>query len=227
MSDVIILHGAWHQPAHYDGLAARLRAGGDTVHVPDIGGLPPAEATGTAQALVDAATEPPLVLAHSFGGVTAGHLDRVGAFVFLHAWVLDVGETPQRLIEKAVAETGAPPVLLPTTPEPDGRLSLEPRGARAGLYADCTEDDTRRAVALLRPESPAIFGAEARRAAWTGTPSAYVDGTADLSIMPALRSLFASRCTTVTSLPTSHSSYLSAPDEIVRICRAARTGSGR
>ncbi len=72
MRPLIILHGAWHQPAHFEGLVERLRSQGVEVAVPDLAGHSLAQSTQLVQDLVDQSTQEPVVLAHSFGGVTSG-----------------------------------------------------------------------------------------------------------------------------------------------------------
>ncbi len=96
MLPLIILHGAWHQPAHFDDLARRLRRKGADVTVPDIGNRPIVETTALVQDLVDLAAEPPVVLAHSYGGFTAGGLRGLSQLIFLAALVFEPGETLPR-----------------------------------------------------------------------------------------------------------------------------------
>ncbi|WP_211304534.1 hypothetical protein [Umezawaea tangerina] len=58
MTDVIILHGAWHRPAHYDDLAGLLRSRGLTVEAPDLHGLPPDDSTALVEEVVTASARP-------------------------------------------------------------------------------------------------------------------------------------------------------------------------
>ncbi len=220
MRPLIILHGAWHQPAHYDDLAERMRAADVHVEVPDLSGLSLADATGRVQALVDAAGQPPVVLAHSFGGVTACGLTGASHLVFLTGFVLDVGETPQTWIERIGRETGRPGAPLAMAVDTDGRGVLEPEQATAGLYGDCSPEVAERAVALLRPEPLSIFGESPSRASWRDTPSTYVAGSQDRAVVPELVAAFSERCGSVVTLPTSHSPYLSRPDEVAGLVLA-------
>ncbi len=217
MTDILLLHGAWHQPAHFDDLAARLRDAGSTVHVPDLGGLDLASGTQLTQKIVDGSTDATVVVAHSFGGVTAGGLTGVATVVFLAGWVLDVGETPEQLLGEAALVSESPTPALAMRVEDDGRLSLDGEDARVGLFADCAEDVKARAVRLLRPEPPAIFSARPQFAAWRNTPTVYVDGSEDRAIPAPLRALFAGRCSRAESWPTSHSPHLSRPDDVAEL----------
>ncbi|GGP02223.1 alpha/beta hydrolase [Nonomuraea glycinis] len=69
---MIILHGARRQPAHYDELAGLLYSRGLSVAVPDPYELSLDDSTGLVDDIVPASERQPLVLGHSFGGVTAG-----------------------------------------------------------------------------------------------------------------------------------------------------------
>ena len=214
MRPIVIAHGAWHQPAHFDDLAARLREQGAAVDVPDLAGLPPVEATAVLQRLVDAAAQPPVVLAHSAGGIAAGGVTGAASTVYLMAWVLDAGESPAALIEQAVAETGVGGGLA-LVPEADGRLAVDPASAREALFDGCDDEVAERAVALLRPEPASIFTDAPTSAGWHEADSTYVSGDDDHTLPPALVPRFAARCTRSTAWPTSHSPYLSRPDIVV------------
>lgn len=217
MRHVIVLHGAWHQPDHYGEVVGRLRRTGVEVHVPDLAGHSLADSTRLVQDLVDRAPEPPVVLAHSFGGVTASGLHGVAHLLFLTSFLFDVGESPQDWIERVGRETGRPAAPLPVTVDDTGTTRLDPAGARDGLYADCPEDVADRAVALLRPEPGTIFTEAATGAAWKDTPSTYVAGRDDRAIVPEMVAHFAARCDRTLTWPTSHSPYLSRPDDVVAL----------
>ncbi len=212
-----MLHGAWHQPAHFDDLAGRLRRQGVELTAPDLGGRSLAEGTALVQGAVDRAAEPPVVLAHSLGAVTATGLRGVAHLLFLAGFVFDEGESPQDWIARVAEQTGRPAAPLPLEVDDDGLTRLDPAGAREGLFADCDDDVADRAVGLLRPEPGAIFAAAPAHAAWRDVPSTYVAARDDRAIVPEMVAAFAARCTTTVTWPTSHSAYLSRPDDVVAL----------
>ncbi len=219
MRPLIILHGAWHQPAHFDGLVERLRGQGVEVAVPDLAGRSLAQSTQLVQGLVDQSAQEPVVLAHSFGGVTASGLQRVHHLLFLNSFIFDVGESPQDWIERVERETGRQAAPLPLSVDEDGITHLEPEGAREGLFADCREEVAELAVGLLRPEPGSIFTEAASRAAWKEIPSTYIAGDQDRAIVPEMVAYFAERCGERLVWPTSHSPYLSCPDDVAALVR--------
>lgn len=216
MRSVVIVHGAWHQPAHYEDVTARLRAGGAEVHVPDLAGLALVESTRHVQDLVDAAGQAPVVLAHSAGGIVAGGVTGAASTVYLAAWVLDVGEDPQQLIEQAASQGGADGGIA-VVPQADGRLAVDAADARTSLFADCDEERAARAIALLRPEPASIFAHAPVRATWRDSDCTYVTAQDDRALPPALVPRFAARCTRSTTLATSHSPQVSRPDLVAEL----------
>ncbi|WP_433654122.1 alpha/beta fold hydrolase [Nocardia sp. CA-128927] len=222
MTDVIILHGAWHQPAHYDDLAALLRSRDSSVEVPDLYELSLEDSTALVEDIVAGSTRPPLVLGHSFGGVTAGTVRGAAGLIFLTSWLLDVGESPAQLLEEVGPETGAGLVVVPDS---DGKLHLDPADARKNLYGDVEESAAARAIELLRPEPPSIFGTTPTRVSWHDTPTIYIAGRDDHTIPGQLISRFAARCETSETWETSHSPYLSRAEAVADLVQRWRTST--
>lgn len=219
MRPLMILHGAWLQPAHYDEVAERLRREGSTVMVPDLAGQSLAESTRLVQDLIDQAAEPPVVLAHSFGGVTATGLKGISHLLYLSSFVFDVGENAQQWIARIEQETGRQGAPLPLTVDDAGMTRLDPVGARDGLFADCTTRVADRAIELLRSEPASIFTDSPAHAAWKDTPSTYIATTEDRAILPEMVAYFTHRCGTAMTLPGGHCPFLSRPDDVVAIVR--------
>jgi pimeloyl-ACP methyl ester carboxylesterase len=221
---IVLVHGSYHQPAHYDALASRLAALTDSVTVPDIGMLPLTESITLVQDIVDKATAPPVVVGHSFGGAVVGTLHGVRHMVFLSGWVLDVGETAGALLANVSAEdpTAGAEFSQALRFSPDGSSAwIDPEAATSLFYADCSPEVTARAVELLRPDTTLNFTLSPTAAEWKTTPSRYVATRHDRTWPPSLAEEFARRCTDVVSVDTGHSPFLCAPDrtaDIIRDC---------
>lgn len=216
MRSVVIVHGAWHQPAHYELLAEHLRECGAEVTVPDVGMRPLKDRTAIVQAVVDDQAEPPIVVAHSYGGASGGSVRGAAHIVFLTAWVLDVGETGGGWLEHMASQNPGPQnVEAAMRLSADGLASsIDPDQAVDLFYADCSPSVAAWAVNLLRPDLLANFAASPEHAAWHSTPTSYILATEDRTWPAGLDDLFATRCSQRTSLPTSHSPFLSRPGEI-------------
>ncbi|MGI5447485.1 alpha/beta hydrolase [Streptomyces sp. CA-243310] len=223
MTDVIILHGAWHQPAHYAELADLLRARDLSVEVPDLYELSLAESTAKVEAIISGSSEPSVVVGHSFGGVIAGTVRGAASLIFLNSWILDVGESPAKVLAETPGEPGEGLLALP---DGDGRLRLDPDDARAKLYGDVDEPAATRAVELLRPEPLSIFDATPTRVSWRDTPSIYLRGQRDRTIATPLPDRFAGRCSRAETWDTGHSPYLGRPAAVADLIQRRRTGDG-
>jgi hypothetical protein len=215
MRPAVIVHGAWHQPAHYRLLADQLRERGAEVAIPDIGMRTLAEQTAIVQAAVDAQREPPVVIAHSYGGASGGAVRGAHHILFLTAWVLDVGESGGGWLERFADARAGDGVESAMRIAADGRSSrIDPGLAVELFYADCPPTVAEHAARLLRPDLLANFAASPEHAAWRDTPTSYVVTSRDRTWPAGLDHLFASRCSHRTTLPTSHSPYLSCPAEL-------------
>jgi len=217
VTDVIILHGAWHQPAHYDDLSNELRARGLRVEVPDLYELSLDDSTTLVEDIVAGADRAPLVLGHSFGGVTAATVRGTAGIVFLTAWLLDAGESPAQLLAEVEQRDGAPPTGLALVHDAAGRLGVDPGDARANLYGDVDDKAAARAVELLRPEPPSIFAATPDRVSWRDVPSLYIAGSEDRAIPASLSARFAARCDSSQTWQCGHSPFLSRTSAVADV----------
>lgn len=92
-SDVVLLHGLYHQPAHMQPLVSELEKRDVNVHVPTLHRGSLAADIAAAQRAVDASQRGTIVVGHSYGGAVAGGVEGAVALVFIAAFVLDIGES--------------------------------------------------------------------------------------------------------------------------------------
>lgn len=211
MTDVVLLHGAWHQPTHYSALVDRLEAAGLDVVVPDLTGVSLAEGRAMVSDVVG--SDRPVIVGHSSGGITAATISGARAYVFLHAWILEPHESPQQLLGQVPDDEQRGLAVTST----EAGLALDPEDAAQRLFPDVSEADTRKALGLLRPEPPSIFDRDPEEVHWREAPSIYIAGRMELTMPQSLVDAFAARCDTSRVWPTGHSSYLSHPDEVSRL----------
>lgn len=212
---IVLVHGSYHQPAHYDRLVHHLTDIASSVTVPDIGMLPLTDSIALVQDIVDHTASPPVVVGHSFGGAVAGALHGVRHIVFLSGWVLDVDETAGGLLAKTGANdpAGGSEFAQALRFSADGsRAWIDPASAASLFYADCPPEVSARAIELLRPDTPLNFDLGPNAAQWKTTPSLYVATRHDHTWPPSLATEFAQRCEEVVTIDTDHSPHLSAPD---------------
>lgn len=206
--EVVLVHGMWHRPGHFDRLRSALESAGYVVRVPALHRGSLAADAAAVQAAVDACAEPPVLVAHSYGGAVAGHVTGVRAMLFVTAFVLEVGES-------CASVAGPPPCRPAIISNPDGSTSLDPALAPEFFFADCAPGDVGRAVALLVPQARGTGRAEAVACTWRDVPTRYVVCEDDRAIDPGVQRRLAARCSTSVSIATSHSPFLSAPEGLV------------
>ncbi|PSK68489.1 hydrolase [Streptomyces sp. CS149] len=213
MPAVVLVHGLYHRPEHFDAVAHRLRSSGVEAVVPELHRGSLAADTEAVQAAVDALHEPPLLLGHSYGGSVITGVRGARHLVYLAAFALDAGES-------AAALGGASARLRDAIrPEPDGSTSLRPDRAADVLYHDCPGPLAARAVGLLRPQTPGCGRGVPAHHGWKDTPSTYVVCGQDRAIDPAVQRTMASRCTEVREWETGHSPFVGQPELLVGFLR--------
>lgn len=222
MPDVtfLLVHGAWHGPWAWDQIVAELKGAGQaavTVDLPSSGAQ--AGALGDLAADVAAVTEaldaiegPKVLVAHSYGGIpitqaAAGRED-VRHLVYVCAFMLDVGESLLGALDGAVPDW----IELVA----DGAASRVTR-PREVFYADVEDQLARASEDRLGLQSIPSFADPLTAAAWGGIPSTYVVCEQDQAIPLPAQEAMSARAGTVHRMPTSHSPFLSRPDDLAAI----------
>ncbi|MFE9929219.1 alpha/beta hydrolase [Streptomyces sp. NPDC005533] len=216
MASVVLVHGLYHRPEHFAVVAERLRTDGTEVAVPELHRGSLAADTAAVQARVDALSEPPVVLGHSYGGSVITGVRGAAHLIYLAAFVPDAGESASSL--GGASEQLKDAVVV----EPDGSTTLHPGLAIDTLYGDCPEPLAVQAVGLLRAQAPGCGRGVPRHHSWKKTPSTYVICAQDRAIDPSLQRTMASRCTDVREWQTGHSPFVGQPDLIVELLRELR-----
>lgn len=213
--EVILVHGLFHQPAHLQALVDALRRMGVTVHTPRLHRGSLEADTAAVQAVVDQCDSASMVVGHSYGGAVIAGVHGAESFLFMAAFVPDVGES--------CAALGGSEALVNAwvRPHPDGGSFIPADAATELFYADCRPADAERAVALLVPQASGHGRGIVRQAAWKQVPSHYVVCTADRAMNPKLQHRLAARCTSSQVIDASHSPYISQPELLAGIIVSA------
>ncbi len=213
---VVLVHGAWHGAWCWEQVVERLDTAGQASVAVDLPSVSSSTATladdaACVREALDELSGDALLVGHSYGGsviTEAGAHHAVAHLVYLTAFALEVGESPS---ENALAggERGA---LEDAICFGDGVLTVDPDGAVAAFFHDCSPEIAASAVARLRPQSLAALGGKVTNAAWREKPSTYVVCTDDRGLTTALQRSNAARIGHSIDWPTSHSPFLSRPD---------------
>ena len=231
MSTYILVHGAWHGAWCWYKVVPELTRAGHTVITPDlpslgrdrtpIGDVSLAQWADSICQIVDAATAPVTLVAHSRGGIVISEVAerrpaKVAVLVYLAAFLLRDGET---LLQ--VAQTDGTSLVLPNLIVADDGTYTTVRAdaVKEVFYGACPDQDVALAKMLLTPEAmgPSATPVHVTDAGFGRVPRVYIECLRDKAIPVALqRKMYAHwPCQKVFSIDTDHSPFFSAPEELV------------
>lgn len=233
MSTFVLIHGAWHGAWCWHKIVPLLRKQGHVVFAPDLPALGidrmPVQ-TASLQSYSDRVcetlsmcSEPAILIGHSMGGLAITQAaeampEKVKLLVYLTAFLLASGQT---LLEIAQADSEAQ--VLPNLEfSPDQvTASVKAEFIEDVFYADCSPSDQVLAKSLLVPQAVAPFATPIQTTSnrWGQVPRAYIECTQDHAIsLSSQRSMHTlSPCNRIMTMTTSHSAFLSAPQELADI----------
>jgi pimeloyl-ACP methyl ester carboxylesterase len=235
MSTYLLIHGDWHGGWCWNRIAPLLRQAGHHVLAPDLPGhgqdrtplsaLTPQSSLHFLLELLDAQDEQVILVGHSSGGVLLTLLaeqrpEKIKLLVYLSAFLLPPGVWPRALAGQDT-ESLLPSALL--VDQERRVVTVKPEAAREVFYADCTDEDAAWATSLLVPEplrmkAPEEMPPQSMPAniPEISLPKVYISCLQDRALGPLLQQKMytATPCQKVYTLPTSHSPFLSAPDQL-------------
>lgn len=233
MSTYVLVHGAWHGEWCWHKVVPELQAAGHEVVAFDlpahgIDDTPIEDVTldSHVERISDAVreqSEPVILVGHSMAGVEITEVaeavpERVERLVYLSAFLPEDGEA---LIDYAEADEASVVTQNLVVDEERGIVTVEDDAIRAAFYADCSEADIRLAQSLLRPEPLAgmVTPVDTSEERFGSVPRTYVTCQQDRAITPEMQQqmLDALPCEEVRTMDTSHSPFLSAPEELAEI----------
>jgi pimeloyl-ACP methyl ester carboxylesterase len=231
MSTYVLVHGSFHGSWCWDGIVSRLGQAGHRAVAVDLPGragdgrraatLTLEDYAGRVVDAVAAEKEPVVLVGHSMGGVVITQAaeqvpERIARLAYVCAFLPAHGQSLYDL-----ARTDGESLLLRNLvfEEHHGTHHVRPEGARESLYHDCSDEDAARATARLCPESMAVVAAPVRTSAerFGRVPRHYIECSDDRALGPTLQKRMhtATPCR-VTRIVSSHSPFLSRPDELAR-----------
>lgn len=230
MSTFVLIHGAWHGKWCWQNVVPLLSAAGHKVVAIDLPGLGDDQTaiadvtlSGYGKAVeqaVRAQSEPVVLVGHSMGGIAITQAaeyapERIAALVYLAAFLPANGEP---LVHWARQCEGAE---LVTQVADDGlTATVDPNVALRAFYADVAPETARDAIRRLRPQALAPFATpvETTPERFGAVPRHYIECLRDRALPVAVQRLMvaAQPCQSVQTLDTSHSPFLSAPEDLAR-----------
>lgn len=225
----LLVHGSWHGPWCWDALVAALAARGHdaaTVALPSCGTDPAAlgglaedaEAVTAAAAAIDGDV---VVVGHSYGGAAiseARYRGNVKRLIYVAAFMPDAGRSSVSYLPPGPL---APYIGL----RDDGTMEVPADQAVPSFYHDCAPDVAAAAEARLCLQSQSVLGPDSTRAAWREIPSSYVVTTDDRALPAEFQRMFAAQADETRDFESSHSPFLSRPDDFADLLADIATGN--
>ncbi|MGI8649583.1 MAG: alpha/beta fold hydrolase [Rubrobacter sp.] len=230
MSRIILVHGAWHGAWCWDKIVPLLEEAGHDVVTFDLPGHGD-DATDTNEVslqaytdrlveALDASEESSILVGHSMGGLPITEAaevrpQRISKLVYLTAFLLQDGQT---LLDVAGPDKG---LVIPNLEFTGDQSAAKVKDSmlKEAFYADCSEKDIAHARENLVWQAAAPFATPVRVTETSqGVPKAYIECTNDRAITIETQRMMQSAAgkVEVLTMETSHSPFLSAPEELAK-----------
>ena len=227
ISNVLLVHGAWHGAWCWAPLQQALDQLGIPSHAIDLPGhgispLPLGDLHSDAAAVVEALDTLPsdtLLIGHSYGGAVisqaAAHSDRIAHLMFIAAFALKAGESVNGFLRSAPRhKVELANIMVPTD---EGVTTLDLEHAGALLYPGSSKVVQRACAERLGPQPNATMTQEVGGAPASAIESTYVLCNQDRAVHPEHQRIMAARCSSVIEIDSDHSPFVDEPATIASI----------
>lgn len=230
MSTFVLVHGAWHGGWCWEKVVPLLEERGHDVVTVDLPGhgdssVPVSEITLAAYGdhvakILDEQAEPAVLVGHSMGGLVVSEAaerrpEQIKLLVYLTGFLLPSGET---LLGMAQTDEEAMVLTNVAVNEEKGIITVREDKIGEIFYGDVSDDDVEWAKHQLisQPLAPFVTPVSVSEGNFGRVRRTYIECLQDRAIGPATqkRMYTGLPCERVVSMETSHSPFLSAPEEL-------------
>lgn len=222
--NIVLVHGAFADGSGWKPVADILQADGYTVSIVQQPMTSVADDVAATNRILDAQSGPAVLVGHSYGGAViteAGHHANVSSLVYVAAFAPAEGEVLGAMSE------GTPPAAHSIAPTADGYLLVDKAQFAADFAADLPLPVAEFMAISQMPINGQIWGTPIGAPAWLDKPSFAVVATSDRMINPDLqRTMYTRAGAEVTEIDASHSVFLSQPQAVADVIKAAAAAVG-
>lgn len=217
--NVVLVHGAWADGSSWSKVIPLLQEKGYNVTAVQIPLTSLADDVNVTSHVLSMQKGPVILVAHSYGGVViteaGANASNVVGLVYITAFAPDTGEALGQLNARMPPAPG----LANIRPDAYGFLWIDPKAFPDSFVQDVDPVQARIMAAVQKPLNSSIFGEKVTQAAWKSKPSWYLVSENDRMINPDLERFMAKRIggKEVVSIPSSHASLVSHPNEVTRL----------
>jgi pimeloyl-ACP methyl ester carboxylesterase len=218
MTDVVLVHGAWHGAWCWDGVIAALERDGISVTAVELPLTGLDDDVAAVRREIEHAGDGLVVVGHSYGGEVisraAADLPTVKRLVYLAAFMLDNDDDQGAVM----SDYGS---ALPSALQfSETNLTVDPDRVHDLFYGDSDVATSAALAAKLRPMPLVGFSPATAAPAWKSVPSTYVVCTNDGALPPEAQRWMAQRAAEVVEWPTDHSPFVTRPDTVAALVAA-------
>lgn len=221
---IVLVHGAFSDGSSWKKVIPILEDEGFSVTAVQNPLRSLAEDVATTKRAIEAQKGDVVLVGHSYGGAVitdaAAGNDKVKALVYVAAFAPDAGETVGGLIEKFPSSALGAALV----PDSASFLYIDRAKFHEVFAEDVSKDEASVMAATQKPIAAGAFGEPVTSAAWKTIPSWYAVSTLDHAVNPDLERFMAKRIgAKITEVTASHVPFISRPEEISRVIKAAAT----
>ena len=221
---VVLVHGGFADGSGWEGVYQILKKDGYQVAIVQNPTISLADDVAVTKRVIAAQSGPVILVGHSYGGVViseAGTDPKVARLVYIAAFAPDKGESVNALIKNPVPGAPVPPILPPQ----DGFLALDKAKFAESFAADLPAEKAQFMADSQVPWGVAALDGAVTEPAWKSKPSWYLVATDDRMIPVAAQRAMSKRAgSTVVEVPGSHAIYVSNPQAVADLIKAASAG---
>ena len=223
--NIVLVHGAWADGSGWSKVIPLLKEAGFNTVVTQLKLTSLADDAETVRRVTETLDGPVLLVGHSYGGAviteSVQFCPNVAGLVYIAGFAPDKGES------LAILSSGAPiapPGAAAIRPDKYGFLWIDRDMFAENFCGDVDPTEAFIMAATQKPLSVSCFEGQVTNAGWKKLPCWYQVSLNDRMIPPQAEQFMAQRINARTiSLPASHASLVSHPDEVAEFILEAAT----